>query len=45
MKGKRKTAIKYGELVKKIFSHINDSLVPGYEAGMRHNRSMRYLIS
>lgn len=39
MKGKRKTAIKYGELAKKIFSHIIDSLTAGYEAGMRHNRS------
>lgn len=39
MKSKRKNAIKYGELVKNIFSHIIDSLVAGYEAGMRHNRS------
>ena len=39
MKVKRKTKIKYGQLAKKIFSHIINSLMAGYEAGMRHNRS------
>lgn len=39
MSVKKRRLIQYGELTKAIFYHIVESLMAGYEAGMRHNRS------